>query len=182
MRCRFTSSPAVVQRHQQHVTTLAQVVRAAVLGDQVGVARIGTAGVAPQAIGILERLPAGAGAARLRAVGGPARCAGASIRPPAGRPASGCSRCASVPAFQLPNSPRRYRRGTAHTSRFAMPALVARDVEAVNLPSGIGQPVQRAKGALQGVTKQNHGISHGSTSRVNRPTTAASASNSTASG
>ena len=48
--------PAVVQRHQQHVTPLAQVVRTAALGGQVGVARIGAASVAPQAGGIVGGL------------------------------------------------------------------------------------------------------------------------------
>src|SRR5690606_13335050 len=44
---------SVVQRHQQHVTLLAQVVRAAALGDQVGMVGVSTASITPQQIGVL---------------------------------------------------------------------------------------------------------------------------------
>ncbi|MOA35601.1 hypothetical protein D3C78_1570670 [compost metagenome] len=97
------------------------------------------------------------------------------------------SRLAAAPGLRASRLPAPEQPASDAVQVEQIPAIagtgtVARDVEAVNLAVRYRQPVQRAECALHGFAEHNHGISHGSSSSANRPTTAASTSSSTASG
>src|SRR3990167_2794755 len=139
--------PGIGQRHQQHVTTLAQGIGADCLCTQVGVIGIGAASITPETIGIfgsvlltlvLLGLPLATGL--LDALAQQIRFLGVG-----GLAAAPCVRCADFPTAKTA--------GRDAVSEQQIPAvegtgLVAWHAEAVDAAVWFWQPIQRSEHAL----------------------------------
>ncbi|MCY1360679.1 hypothetical protein D9M69_473150 [compost metagenome] len=139
---------AVVQRDQQEVAVLAQGVGASLLGHQVGMPRIGAAGIAPETVGVfggalltltplrfplpaslLDALTHLLGLDRVRRL-----------------PAAPGVRTAGLPTAEATGGD---AIGEQHVPAVVGTGAVARDVEAVDVAVSNGQPVQLAEHPLQ---------------------------------